>query len=284
MRIGITSDIHADFSPFNRQIVNHLADIAKHSDLDILIICGDISSNIYILTEALSAFNDVPCKKLFIAGNHDIWVRNSGITSFHKYMLITKICDEIGFHHLGDSPFIINEVAFCGTIGWYDYSYKSDKYKIPDSSYEKKVYKGSVWNDVNFARWQLSDKEVTKKFSDDLQDQINFVKDKVSRIIVVTHHVPFRECVKYKDELPDDFFSAFIGSQILGQICFNEPLVTHSFFGHTHLEHFQEISPQKYTDLKRSNILAVCSPIGYLTDPPANLYQYAQKMLKIVVL
>jgi putative phosphoesterase len=241
MRIGITSDIHTDFSPSNRQIVNHLVDVVKHADLDVLIICGDVSPNIYTFTRTLSAFHDIPCKKLFVAGNHDIWVGNDEMTSHHKYLLITKICDEIGFHHLGDSSFIIGEIGFCGTIGWYDYTYKSDKYNISDGSYEKKVFQGNVWNDVNFARWRLSDQEVTARFEADLQDQINNVRNEVSRIMVVTHHVPFKECVKYRDELPWDFFSAFMGSRGLGRICFNESLVTHAFFGHTHLEFFQNL-------------------------------------------
>ncbi|MGB9598055.1 MAG: metallophosphoesterase, partial [Candidatus Poribacteria bacterium] len=210
MRIGVTSDIHSDFSPYNRQIVNHLVDVASESELDVLIICGDVSSNIYTFTETISAFHNLLCKKLFIAGNHDIWVRTNDITSHNKYNLITKICDEVGFHHLGDSPFVIDKTAFCGTIGWYDYSYKNDRFEIPDSVYEKKIFQGSIWNDANFARWQLSDKEATIKFSNKLQNQIDCVKDKVSRIITVTHHVPFRECVRYKDELPDDFFSAFM--------------------------------------------------------------------------
>ncbi|MGB9598131.1 MAG: hypothetical protein ACPL7B_17725, partial [Candidatus Poribacteria bacterium] len=59
---------------------------------------------------------------------------------------------------------------------------------------------------------------------------------------------------------------------------------THSFFGHTHIEHFQEISPEKYTDMTRSSILAICSPIGYLTDSPIDLRQYALKMIKIVII
>jgi len=286
MRIGITSDIHTDFSPSNHQIVDHLVDVAKHADLDILIICGDISPNIYTFTQTLSSFHDIKCKKLFVAGNHDIWVAGNTdrITSYQKYSLITKICEEIGFHHLGNSPFIAENVGFCGTIGWYDYTYKSDKYAISDSNYEKKVYQGNVWNDVNFAKWKLSDQKVSARFEADLQDQINSIKDKVSRIIVATHHVPFRECVKYRDELPWDFFSAFMGSYGLGRICFNEPLVTHALFGHTHFGFFQEISPKGYTNLARPNIQAVCSPIGYLTDPPDDLRQYAKEMLRIIYL
>ena len=106
----------------------------------------------------------------------------------------------------------------------------------------------------------------------ELQEQIDSVKDQVSRIIVVTRHVPFRECVTYHDKLPWDFFSAFMGSAGLGDICVKEPLVTHALFGHTHCECFEKIR----------GIQAVCSPVGYLTKPPENLRDHARKRLKVI--
>ena len=281
MRIGITSDIHTDISPANSQIVSHLADVIRRAELDVFVICGDVSPSIYSFYETLSAFRDLDCKKLFVAGNHDIWVLNSkdNINSHQKYTLITKICEEHGFHHLGDSPVIVENIGFCGTIGWYDYSYKSDKFSIPDRNYVRKIFHGSVWNDVNFARWKASDTEIAGQFENDLQKQIDSVRDRVSSIIVVMHHVPFKECVVYRNELPWDFFSAFMGSVGLGEICLKEPLVTYTLFGHTHAEFYKEI--RSSSDLSRI-ISAVCSPIGYLTDPPKDLREYAQKRLKII--
>jgi len=274
MRIGVTSDIHTDISPANRRIVKHLADAARRAQLDVLVICGDISPDIRNLSKTLSAFHHIgpKCKKLFVAGNHDIWLVNRTITSHDKYSLITALCKECGFHHLGDSPVVVGQVGFCGTIGWYDYSYKRDEYPISEKSYMRKTLAGSVWNDVNYARWNGSDPEIADRFERELQGQINSIRDRVSRIIVVTHHVPFRECVIYRDELPWDFFSAFMGSAGLGEICLDEPLVTHALFGHTHSEFFKTVK----------GIWAVCSPVGYLTDPPEDLREYARSRLRII--
>ncbi len=284
MRIGITSDIHTEISPANRKIVKHLADIVKHSQLDVFIICGDISSSPLEFSRTISAFQDITCKKLLVAGNHDIWLapKSGDITSYRKYDLITALCKEYDFHHLGDSATIVGKIGFCGTIGWYDYSFRSTEYEISDENYMSKTFGGSVWNDVNYAEWNAPDLEVAKGFEDDLQKQIDSIRDKVSRIIVATHHVPFRECVTYRSELPWDFFSAFMGSKGLGDICLDEPLVSHVFFGHTHKEFFMEIERQD--SRPQSSVLAVCSPVGYLTEPPADLRNYAKRMIKIIEL
>ena len=274
MRIGLTSDIHTDFSSANRKIVEHIVDVIGKANPDVFIICGDISPDVITLSKTLLAFHDLDAKKLFIAGNHDIWIANGKkkVSSSDKYSLITKVCKECGFHHLGSSPLIIDRVGFCGTIGWYDYSYRIDKYSIPESSYMKKTFGNSVWNDVNYARWNATDIKVAHHFENELKNQIDLVRDQVSQVVVVTHHVPFRECVFYRNELPWDFFSAFMGSQGLGEICHADPIITHAFFGHTHTEY----------NTKVKNVQAVCSPIGYLTDPPNDLHKYAQSRIKII--
>ena len=276
MRIGVTSDIHTDISPANRRIVKHLANVARQADLDVLVICGDLSPGIRTLSRTLLPFYDIGlnCKKLFVAGNHDIWTFDGNVTSYDKCSLITAICKEHKFHHLPNSPVVVGQVGFCGTIGWYDYSYRQKEHRIAEKSYERKTFQGAVWNDVNYARWDASDTEIAHRFERELQEQIDSIRSQVSRIIVATHHVPFRECVVYKDKLPWDFFSAFMGSVGLGEICVNEPLVTHAFFGHTHFEFFQQIK----------DVWAVCSPVGYLTDPPKDLREYAQSRLKIIEL
>ena len=64
-----------------------------------------------------------------------------------------------------------------------------------------------------------------------------------------------KESVVYKGQLPWDFFSAFMGSRGLGEICVNEPLVTHALFGHTHF--------RKSPKLVRG-VTAISSPVGYL--------------------
>ncbi len=187
MRIGLTSDIHTDFSPANRKVVSHLVDLAGNAELDVFIICGDISPDSMTFSRTLLAFHNIDdrCKKLFVAGNHDIWVINGNIniTSHDKYLLITRLCKECGFHHLGDKPIVINNIGFCGNIGWYDYSYKSDKFNIPEKDYISKTYGTSVWNDVNYAKWNADDYQMARYFATNLKEQIDSIKDISSKII-----------------------------------------------------------------------------------------------------
>lgn len=276
MRIGLTSDIHTDFSPANRKIVSHLVDVVREAMLDVFIICGDISPDSMVFSKALLAFQDMgdQCRKLFVAGNHDIWVvnGNKSITSHDKHSLITRLCEECGFHHLGNGPIVINNIGFCGSIGWYDYSYKNDKFNIPEKDYIGKTYGASVWNDLYYAKWNASDRQMARYFEVNLKEQIDSIKSLVSNIIVATHHVPFRECVHYRDDLSWDFFSAFMGSCGLGEICLNEKLVKYALFGHSHIESYKKIK----------DLWAICSPIGYLSDPPKDLRKYAQEKLRII--
>ena len=277
MRIAVTSDIHSDVTSANQQIVEHLVIAAEEIQPDVLVICGDISANLLKFSQTLLAFQKLnsQCHKLFVAGNHDIWVdKKSIMSSEQKYLTITEICSECDFHHLGDKPTIIDDVGFCGTIGWYDYSFRQEKYKIPLKKYESKRYGNSIWNDVNYARWGCSDIKLAHRFECELQTQIDSIKNQVSQIIVVTHHLPFQESVVYKNNLPWDFFSAFMGSRGLGEICVNEPLVTHALFGHTHF---------KRTPQKIKGVTAICSPVGYLFKmSKKKLPKYAKECLTVL--
>lgn len=276
MRIGVTSDIHVDFSQLNKEILNYVIEASIEATPDVLILCGDISPDLMTLYRVLSSFSTagVARKRLFVAGNHDIWVGSGSrkSNSHDKYELITRICLESGFHHLCSEPLIIDNIGFCGTIGWYDYSYKSAEYDIPDSVYERKTYNGSVWNDLNYAKWDASDKEMANFFESKLRQQIQTIRDRADQIVVSTHHVPFRECVLYRGELSWDFFSAFMGSEGLGKVCQGEPTVKYVFFGHTHRVQQKEIE----------GIKAISSPIGYLTDKPKDLRKFAYSRLKTI--
>jgi putative phosphoesterase len=273
MKIGVISDLHIDVTPLNRRILPYIIEAAESAELDVFILAGDLSPDLLELSKILIAFTEssLNCPKLFVPGNHDIWVINpSHVTSEQKYRVISEICRECDFHSLVASPFAVNGVGFCGTIGWYDYSFRQEKYKISEARYESKQLSGSVWNDLNYAKWGGADAAVAHRFEDDLQRQIDTIKESVSQVIVVTHHIPFQACVRYRGKLPSDFFSAFMGSQGLGEICLKEPLVTHALFGHTHFPIQQQVE----------GVTAICSPIGYLYErPPQGLLAYAQERL-----
>ena len=273
MKIGVTSDLHTDVTPLNKQILPHIVEAAEKAGLDIFILAGDLSPNLLELANILNAFTEsnLECPKLFVPGNHDIWVsEHPQITSEQKYDTIAVVCRECGFHPLDATPFVVNGIGFCGTIGWYDYSFRRREYNLSKGIYASKQLSRSVWNDSNYAKWDGSDPEMAHRFENKLRAQIRSIRDSVSQIIVTTHHVPFQECVPFRGTLPRDFFSAYMGSQGLGKICLEEQLVTHSLFGHTHTPIRQQIG----------NITAICSPIGYLYQSPAcDLATYAQERL-----
>ncbi len=279
MKIGLVSDLHIDASPWNKALVPHLVGAVAAAELDVLVVAGDIASHLVPLSETLNDFQlaNLECHKLFVPGNHDIWaIETPDVTSEQKCDIISQICYECGFHPLMEKPFVTEKVAFCGTIGWYDYTFAPDGYGFSEDQYAKKKLMGAVWNDRRYAKWSDPDPVVARHFEADLETQIASIRNDVSRIIVVTHHVPFRECVQYRGELPWDFFSTFMGSKGLGAQCLREPLVTHALFGHSH----------QVLDRQIHSVRAINAPIGYLHERPtvdwqtyASLQTYASQCL-----
>lgn len=273
MKIGLISDLHTDVTPWNKALVPHLMDAVRVAKLDVLVLAGDFARHLVQLSETLNAFHlaDLACEILFVPGNHDIWaIETANVTSEQKCGIISELCDACGIHPLMDAPFITEKVGFCGTIGWYDYSFAPDAYDFSDDQYAEKELMGAVWNDKRYAKWSDPDPVVARRFESALEAQIASIQEDVSRIIVVTHHVPFRECIRYRGELPWDFFRAFMGSEQLGAQCLREPLVTHALFGHTH----------HALDMQIRRVRAISAPVGYLQEEPTVGFQtYAAQCL-----
>ena len=96
MKIGVTSDLHTDVTPLNKKILPHIIEAVEQAGLDIFILAGDLSPNLLELAEILIAFTEsnLNCPKLFVPGNHDIWIsEHPDITSEQKYEAITVVCE-----------------------------------------------------------------------------------------------------------------------------------------------------------------------------------------------
>ena len=273
MKIGLISDLHTDITPWNKALVPHLIDAVSAAALDVFVLAGDLARHLVHLSETLNAFHlaDLTCEKLFVPGNHDIWaIETVNVTSEQKCGIISELCHACGFRPLMDEPFITEKVGFCGTIGWYDYSFAPDGYNFSDDQYAEKELTGAVWNDKRYAKWGDTDPVIARRFEAELESQIASIQRDVSRIVVVTHHVPFRECIRYRGELPWDYFRAFMGSKRLGTQCLQEPLVTHALFGHVH----------HAVDMQVRSVRAISAPVGYLQEEPmVGLKTYAEECL-----
>ena len=161
MRIAFTSDLHTDHHAANRLVWQAMVARLEELAPDIFICCGDVSAEEKQFGMTLMALEQVTCPKLLVPGNHDVWIQNAawrrrGITSAQKYYrLLPALCRAAGVHPLWLEPYVLGDVAFCGSLGWYDYSLRNvalDAF-ITGEDYRRKTFQGRVWNDGRFVHW-----------------------------------------------------------------------------------------------------------------------------------
>lgn len=265
MKIVALSDIHSDinklYSPqnFSEEFSKVLGQIES---CDLVVCAGDVSPDLNEIMYTLNLIVESIESRfyVFVPGNHDVWETREEVTegiSRKKYeTILPKIVNEASFIYLPKQPIVVDEeVAVIGTNGWYDYSFRNPKWdtylKEHGTWYDPKYLDGKMWMDVEYANWGMSDKEVVEYMLTQLESDFAKVNG-VPRKIVVSHHVPFREGVVYRDEVRWDYFSAFMGAARFGELFekWGVELVIH---GHTHF-------PLKYT---AGNCRVICAPIGY---------------------
>ncbi len=255
MRIAAISDLHVLPDGSDIELLSSIKRRVEEISPDVFVIAGDISDQLELVSKSLSQLRVPDCTNLFVAGNHDIWFEDGkSPTSLDKYSKhIREMCDKNGFIHLPDHQFIYDDIAFVGSIGWYDYSFRRAELGIPIENYEQKEYRGAVWYDIFKIDWRFSDIEATALFNQKLEYDLSTLPDDVTQVVYVSHHLPFRELTVYKDRLPWDFHSAFMGAQSTGQILKNDERFILSISGHSHVRNKIQIG----------NITAMTVPLGY---------------------
>lgn len=266
MKIYAVSDIHADNRKY-RTVFDLPRLIQEKTDQDhekaILIICGDVAQNMLVFHRYLKMFKTIPITKLFVAGNHDLWVEN-GNDSLLKYLVTMKeACADADFHYLDQEPYIEDKIGFVGNIGWYDYSFKTNTTYIPegmqliksstsryirwedlrDEDYELKTLLGEMdgnlfnvttWNDKNYIHWSFSDKEFTQRCLFQIQKHLIQVRKKTNHLVFCSHHIHFQEAIIQKNKVQWDFNNAFMGSHEIGETVLKEEKLKLILFGHSH--------------------------------------------------
>lgn len=266
MKIFAISDVHVEGknkeTAFNlpRKMLHHMI---KTKEQCVLVILGDVSQNLPILHNFLSLFQNIPIPKLFVAGNHDLWVTEDS-NSFVKYMVVLKeAVEDAGFHYLDKEPFILDRIGFIGNIGWYDYSFKNTITTVPpeiklirkstakyinwseinDIDYQEKLLMGEMngsifsitsWNDRLYVHWEYTDQEFAQKCLLKIKKHFKEITPKVDQIVFASHHVHFEEGVVRKNLLEWDFNNAFVGSRTIGNFILSQDKVDLLLFAHTH--------------------------------------------------
>jgi hypothetical protein len=169
VRIAFTSDVHADVSPRNGQLLPHLARRVEALAPDVLVLAGETANSLAALERTLTAFAGVRARKLLVPGKHDVWIesRNAlrkGRDSWHKYVTaIPEACARRRVECLVGAPVTIGGVGFAGSIGWYDYSLRDPRLggRVVLAEYERGRFQDAsgqvgIWNDVEYAVWLAS--------------------------------------------------------------------------------------------------------------------------------
>ncbi len=211
-------------------------------EADVVVIVGDItaSGDLTQLEEVLGMVKEVvePIPILVVPGNHDIYVTadevSRGINSLLKLSLFNELVERLGCVALMRKPFIIHDVGFVGSMGWYDYSFAPDWLGPGIDDFREKAYGFHIWADREFIKLPFSDEEFTLRLLNTFEDHVKRIFNSVDKIVAVLHHLPFRELVYYKLRPEWDYFSTFMGSEAFGYVIRKYTKVKLVLHGHQH--------------------------------------------------
>jgi len=260
MRILATADLHYNISR-SKQAVRRLADEMLAAGGDVLILAGDIAgAQLTDFEEALYLFADFKGAKLFVPGNHDLWALD-GESSLDRWQrLLPQAAAKYGFTMLDRDPVVLEGLAFVGSVGWYDYSFRLRELRVPMRFYRAKVGPGAamglsryrhllkdgsdllrrhvgittIWNDGRNVKLPCSDRVFTRHLLQTLQRHLEQVSGEVETIVAAVHHLPHKELVWYRGDDGWDFAAAFLGSGRFARLFKRYEKVRLCFCGHSH--------------------------------------------------
>lgn len=248
----IASDLHYGHRRKGNESTRELADFVIHNPVDGLLIGGDIGANPTSIRECLELFRDFQGFKLVVPGNHDVWLDKDWNTQDSMELhdsILTDVFDQTGFHPLHMEPWSHDDLAFVGSMGWYDYSFRDD-IGIPYECYETKTPPWSpmpIWSDARYAKFALDDVSLTNRLNERLQSQLNKVKH-AQQIVGLVHHVIDKSLLIHpRSRVPEKwrYANAFLGANCLGQTLASDNRVHQVFCGHIHMERRAQLNHMK---------------------------------------
>jgi hypothetical protein len=293
MKIAFTSDLHVDVTRMNRQIIPSMADVLAMARPDVFLLCGDVSPHLSDLEETLKAFSTVPCAKLFVAGNHDVWLQrmtNGAAREYDSAMkyrgLIPDLCTRNDFTCLLEKEQVIDGIGFAGVMGWFDYSFRNRALdgEIAMDEYHRGRFRNLQWNDFIHTEWdsleqgrggeetgsKLDAPGISAWMASSLRGQLLRLDARGAReIVVATHFLPVKEHMRYTGDPFTDFSCAYLGTEMMGQLIDEFPSIAWWLCGHIHRKITREWKQVKM----------VTSPLGYIRDSAADPAEEAHKSI-----
>jgi hypothetical protein len=253
----VAADLHYNH-PHSRKLAEDLIDRMNAVGGDVLLVIGDTAvGDGDHFEKCLSRFNFAG-PKLVVPGNHELWTNGADSYALLNEELPRR-AKAIGWHWLMDSPVVIGEIGFVGSLGWYDYSFAQSDLGIPRRFYERKISPGVAeresqyadllkdisdvpivmrefcarWNDGVHVKLGRSDEQFLAELLAKLERQLREVAS-VPTVIAAIHCLPFKELLPPPHSAQWDFAKAYLGSGKIGELLLKFPNVKRVYCGHSH--------------------------------------------------
>lgn len=218
MRVYAISDLHVDY-PENLEWTLSL-DKTKFVN-DVLILAGDVTDDLELLTRVLQNLRECFSRLLFVPGNHELWIRRGDEgCSLEKFDNILRRCDELD---VVTQPICMEGVSFVPLFAWYDYSFGE-----PDRQLRR------AWRDFKACKWPQylsGDEAVNRHFLEINEPHLSLSNDTV---ISFSHFVPRIDVMP--DAIPEKRRQIYpvLGSGALGEQIARLGSDIH-VYGHSHV-------------------------------------------------
>jgi predicted phosphohydrolase len=256
MRIAITADLHWGQNSRGDQANLALQEFLRQQPPDLLLLGGDQGTAEHF-QECLELFQDLPCPKAVVPGNHDLWVnsddgRGDSLQVYQEHL--PALCNFCGYVYLDREPLILAEhqLAIVGSINWYDYSWSLEKLQqeAPDWEYRlrHKAFTRGSHNDRRFVRWPLDDVRFTQLVVDNLAKHLSHALAQVDQAIVLTHHPAFYG-LNFPRDKPAQGWDSLLWDALAGNTALEKVLeaqvarIPFVFSGHTHRARENNLGP-----------------------------------------
>lgn len=255
MKIGMISDLHIDINS-EFPVINKLCDIVKSRQLDILLVAGDISENVRMTLDAVELLNKQSGAAVyFVPGNHDMWdtggPEEKGDTDKVYAMYSASPCCLCG------KAIKLNESwTLFGDIGWYDYSFGSDKFSREE--FDKMHYENRTWQDHIKNKWTVDNISKNQEMLDRLT---SLMRENPSEHKILVTHMLVHPAFTVSRPGQWEYFNAFLGSSAYYNLC-KEFQVDYAQMGHVHYRKVVEEGDSVY----------VCACLNYASEWRSNDY------------
>lgn len=165
MRLVITSDLH--YRPAHDAVHTRFAAQVAALQPDCFVIAGDAGASPPYFRAALRCFAHLPCPRLVLPGNHDLYVHPQKAHSTHSgtptvtlapavdsralwLELLPRIANEEGYGWLETQALVVGNTGICGNMAWYDYS--SAPPHLNMSATQLRSFKALVNHDADYVQ------------------------------------------------------------------------------------------------------------------------------------